>query len=217
VLFTVCVYLVTALYVMKKKAWAQAQCIQAASLMQKDLQKTLDRLLGLNPQATRLRTQRLLADRSLQAAISSGNPYAIAAAEAVQLAVILQQTALRAKQEALLMEAQRQRLHGYTNLYQRVRVLKAGHVDSRKYYWRSLAVEAKPAQSLTPNFEPLPAFTVMQQHRFRFAVNLHPPFLTGLDIKSFQQTTECAVSLRGRRRAWSLAILAANAPSKSLL
>ncbi len=204
-----------ALFAMKKKALAQAYCVQESVRMQDRLKDSLKRLLKLNRQSENLRHRRLTADRALTRAIASGNPYAIAAAKAVQTAVILQQTAHRARQEAILTEAARERQQAVRALTERVRELRAGALDSRAYYGRALAVEPRPASSLTPNFEPVPGFSRLQQHRFRFQVNLAPPFSLLGAVPGLRQLTECAVSLTGKDQSWQVRILAANPASSS--
>lgn len=199
------------LFIFKRKSLSQAHCIQQATVLQNDLKQTLEKLLRLNPKAASLRVQRQTADNALRAAISSGNPYAIAAAQAYWTAVYLQQTALRAKQELLLRQAEQQRQTAHRELRNKLRDVQAAHLDSRKYYWRALAVEAKPIASLTPNYEPLPMFKYFQQHRFRFAVDLAPEFAREWFSGRLVQTTECAVTLNGKEKAWSIQILAANA------
>lgn len=203
-------------YFLKRKSLAQAHCVQQASQLQNELKDTLDKLLRLNPKAKALRHQREVADKALQKAVASGNPYAIGAAKAYWTSVFLQQLALRSKQQALLMQADQQRHSGHRRLRDRLRSLRVLAVDSRKYYWRSLAVEASPLNSLTPSYEPLPMFSHMQQHRFRFEVDLRTKFasvLMGIDLR---QITECSVTLKGDQRKWELQIVAANARSKHL-
>ncbi len=199
---------------MKRKSLAQAHCVQQASVLQMELKDTLDKLLRLNPKSKSLRAQRDMADKALQRAVASANPYAMAAAKAYWMAVVVQQLALRSKQQALLARADQQRHYGHRQLRDRLRSLGVSKVASRKYYWRALAVEASPPASLTPNYEPLPVFSYMQQHRFRFEVDLRPKFASVLRGMDLRQTTECSVSLKGEHRKWELQIVAANAPSK---
>lgn len=217
-LVPLCAALIVALcssfYFLKRKSLAQAHCIQQAAQMQNELKDTLDKLLRLNPRAKALRAQREAADSALKTAVSSANPYAIAAAQAYWTAVVLQQTALRAQQQALLTRAEGQRQSGHRRLRERLRPLRVSSVDSRSYYWRALAVEAHPPASLTPDYDPLPLFAYMQQHRFRFQVDLRPPFADGLRGLDLRQTTECSVTLKGEEKKWKVQVLAANAPSK---
>lgn len=199
------------LYILKRKSLAQAACVHQAAVMQNDLKGTLEKLLRLNPRAKSLRAKRAAADKGLKAALSSANPYVLAAAKAYWTAVVLQQTVLRGQQQVLLREAERQRQSGYRNLLSQIRAMRILRLDSRKFYWRALAVEARPLTSLTPDYQPLPLFAHLQQHRFRFLVDLQPPFLKKLDIGSLKQFTECAVTLEEKENAWNIRVLAASA------
>ncbi len=204
-------------YILKRKSLAQSHCVQQASQLQQELAGTLDQLLRLNPRAKILRTQRAAADRAVKVALASGNPYALAAAKAYWAAVVLQQIALRTQQQALLAQADRQRHFGHRRLRERLRTLRVASLDSRRYYWRALAVEARPPASLTPDYETLPFFQLLQQHRFRFQSDLRPPFAgvntLNKDI-ALKQTTECSVTLKGKQKQWKVQIVAANAPSR---
>lgn len=206
-----------ALHILKKKSLAQSSCIQQAATMQEELRGTLEKLLRLNPKAKNLRAQRQAADKALKAALSSVNPYAIAAAKAYWSAVVLAQLALRSQQEALLREAGRQRQAGIRKMREQARSFRVARVQSQQYYWRALAVEAKPISSLTPDYEPVPLFSQFQQHKFKFEVDLQPRFLSQLDIKGLKQITECSVSLEGKEDRWKVRVLAASAQSKSSL
>lgn len=201
-------------YFLKRKALAQAHCVQQASVLQTELKGTLDKLLRLNPRAKALRAQREAADSALKAALSSANPYAIAAAQAYWAAVVLQQLALRTQQQALLSQATQQRHSGHRQLRERLQLMRVSGVDSRKYYWRALAVEARPPASLTPDYDPLPMFETFQQHRFRFQVDLRPPFARILPSLNLRQIAECSVTLKGREKQWKLQVVAASAASK---
>lgn len=215
-LITLIVCIGGAFYMMKRQSLAQAHCVQQAVRMQDRLRTVLEKLLNLNRQASALRVRRAQADQALASAVSSGNPYAIAAAKAVQLAVILQQTAHRARQEKLLAEAAAERRAGVRELHTQLRTLKTGPIDSRSYYWRALAVEAKPASSISPDFEPVPGFTIFQQHRFKFRIGLLPPFSIGEVFPNVFLKTECSASLSGKENSWNVEILAANPASNSL-
>ena len=200
-------------YILKKKSLAQSHCVQQASLLQRDLRQTLDDLLRLNSRATNLRQQRQAADQGLKAALSSANPYVIAAAKAYWVAVFLQQTALASQQQALLRRADQQRQSGQRQIHEQLRRLNVRRVESRRYYWRALAVEAQPAWSLTPDYKTLPLFPTLQQHRFRFAVDLRPSFAHSVLPREINQITECSVTLKGQKDKWKIQVLAASALS----
>lgn len=210
---TLLVCLGTCFFILKRKSLAQAICVQQASRIQHELSKPLTNLLRLNPRATTLRAQRQAADLALDSAIASGYPPAIAAAKAVQVAVILQQTALRTQQLALLMEAQRIRDQGQRDLRGRATALEATHIQAQTFYYRPLAVEPRPKISITPNYETIRFFEIGQQQRFRFAINLlgRSSQVLGFGFNP-EQTTECSVTLKGQEEQWNLHILAAKAP-----
>ena len=210
------VALCSGLYILKRKSLAQSHCVQQASQTQNELKETLERLLRLNPQAKTLRAKRQAADEGLKAALSSANPYAIAAAQAYWSAVVLQQTALRARQQALLSRAEVQRRSGYRKLRERIRSLSTSATEARRYYWRPLAVEANPPATLTPDYEPIPLFSTLQQQRFKFLIELKPPFARSLSSAGIKQIAECSVTLEEKENKWKLKILAANAPSSWL-
>lgn len=205
-----------ALLVIKKKALAEAYCVRAGFRVQVNLRGTLDRLLKMNKPAAQLRARRFAADRKLQSAIASANPYAIAAAKAVHTAVILEQTTFRLKQDALLAEAKAERERAGREVASDTRDLKVRSVDSRGFYTRALAVEAVPAASLTPDFVPVAGFRYLQRHRFRFVVDLAPKlpveaaFPLGLEnmLPILKQTTSCAVTLTGKEKEWTVQIIA---------
>src|ERR1035437_9398500 len=124
-LATLFVCLGAAFYIMKRKALAQAICIQQPTRMQEDLKNPLEKLLQLNPRATLLRARRQAADTNLHSAQASGYPPVIAAAKAQQVAVIVEQTALRGKQLVLLGEAWRIREQNQRDLRHRIGVFPA--------------------------------------------------------------------------------------------
>ena len=213
-LMSVAVAVGGALYVMKKKTLLQSLCVQSASRLQEELKQTLDQLLALNPQALRLQKQRRSADRGLQRAMATGNPYAITVARAYQAFVIAQQAALRGRQEALLARAEGRRRRSHRELKNQIRLWRTDRFTSERYFPRALAVRPQPVSSLSPEYLPVSAFAHWQQHRFRFRNDLSPPFLNLLPAKIFKQTTECSVSLKGKENQWHLELLAASAQSK---
>jgi len=211
-LLTLLVSVGAVFYVLKRKSLAQSICVQQAARMQQDLKLPLKKLLHLNPKATSLRAQRVKADSSLLAATASGYPPAIAAAQAMRTAVIVQQTALGAQQIALLFEAQRLRDQGQRELRRRVAPLAAKAIQSRSFYFRPLAVEPKPPVDLSPNYETVAGFSTFQQHAFYFQVDLLAgfPAVEKLNINAIQPTN-CSVTLQEKDDEWKIQILAAKA------
>jgi len=201
------------LQILKRKSLAQAMCVQEAMQLQENLKKPLEKLMRLNKNARLLRQQRLAADRALQAAIASGVPYAIAAAKAVQLAVIAMQISLRSQQEALLLQADRTRRIAQQSFYQQAWRLGGRKIETPTYFFRALAVRPEPATSLTPDYVKVPFFEQAQQQRLRFELPLIRGWLARLQGRDFSQRTECSVTLKGENLRWEVAILAAKAPS----
>jgi len=199
-------------YAMKRKLRAQALCVRQAVLLQNDLRKTLDELMGLNPKAQRLRQARLRADQAVTAARASGYPPAIAMAEAARLAVILQQSALRARQLGLLARAAKERVKHHQILQRETIGLAAGAVGSKMFFAKPLAVSPTPLLSLSPDYRTIEGFKKFQSHQFEFQTNLTPAFFKF----RIRQTTLCTVSLSGKEKSWQTEILAASALSKPL-
>jgi hypothetical protein len=138
--------------------------------------------------------------------------YAMPAALAKQAAVILEQTAFQAQQLALLAEAQRIRTQSELELHERAGRMQAIGVHGQSYYHRALAVEPRPPFDLSPNYETVPSFTQVQQHRFSYRVNVLQDFPRPLaDQLPVVQQIECAASLTERSGDWDLKILAARA------
>jgi hypothetical protein len=201
----------TCFYVLKRKSLAQAICIQEATRLQTNLRTPLRNLIRMNPQAQILRERRRIADQNLQSALSSGVPYAIAIAEAADLEVIAEQVAFRARQEGLLAQASALRADGQRSLRLRAAQLGADNIRSRTYYARALAVEAKQPWSITPDFDPIPAFTESQQQRYHYKIDLLEGWPGPRDRLESRQDIECSVSLEGEEKQWNIRILVARA------
>ena len=212
-LATLMVCSATALYALKRKSLAQSLCIHQATRTQQDLKSPLDKLIKLNTKATSLRNRRLIADANLISAQATGYPPAILAAKAQQTAVILQQYALRARQLALLADAEGIRVQANRDIRQKIERFPATQIRTESFYFRPLAVEPKPPTDLSPNYETVPAFTTFQQHRFRYQIDLLQgmPSVLAISVNSLQKI-ECAVSLEEQGDDWNLRILAARAP-----
>lgn len=204
-----------AFLVLQRKSLAQAVCVQEATRLQTNLRPILRKLLAMNPEAGRLRIKRLAADRALKAAVSSGYPPAIAVAEAAEAAAIAAQTALHARQEILLAQADGLRADGQTRLRWRAARLGAWNVSARTFFPRALAVEPRPLGSLSPDYVPVMNFTRHQQQRYRFEVDLLKDWPgPRLDVEG-RQASECSVSLKQGDTQWEIRILAAKASSNS--
>jgi hypothetical protein len=206
-LFTLLLSIGFFFYVVQRKSLAQAICIQQATRLQSDLRATLQKLLAMNPRAESLRLRRTQADQSVADALTTAYPPVIAAAEAVQSEVIVEQLEFHAEQEALLMQAERQRRESQRNLHQRVNeAVVAYDIRSPTYYFRALAVREEPAESPSPNYKPIELFTEGQQQRYSYSVDLAEGF--PLPVMSIRQKTECSVSLENQEDEWPIRILA---------
>lgn len=196
--------------IFKKKLTAQAFCVKSAVTLQRELGRDLTELLRFNPEARRLRRARAKADAAVKKALASKIPKVIAAAKAVQTAVILQQVALRARQDAILARSTMNRGRAKRSLQLNLKSLGVATVRGNSFYIRPLAVEPKPANSLTPDFQPVADFENFQQQEYSFALRLSPDFLK-LDV---QQKTLCSATLKNQEGKWREKIVAASLLSK---
>ncbi len=133
-------------------------------------------LVGLNPEARKLRSQAKVAMKAVRAARLTGNPKAIAAAEAARAVVVALQLALSAKQKSLLVKANIEarisisRLkHAIKNetmkdqqLYSANQAAVIGDISEER---EVLAVVASPSESLTPDYQPAQDFEKREQIR----------------------------------------------------
>lgn len=220
-LMTVLIAVAAAYFMFERKSLAQSACVQEAVRLQKELGTSLEKLIALNPQARVLRKQRTLAERALKIARASKHPAAIATAEANLLAVILAQVQHRSRQQSLLLDAKLARARYARNLRSNLKRLKISKFESREYYISALAVRPVPFSSLTPDYVQAQPFGYLQQHRFRFQVDLKPSFFpSDWDPKirqklraNMKQDMECSTTLTSENKKWNVRILAASARS----
>lgn len=211
-LATVFVCTGAALYALKRKSLAQSICVQQAARLQEDLKSPLRKLLSMNRRAEFLRGKRQTADNNLRAANASGYPPAIAAAQAAQLAVILEQTEFHLRQLALLAEANRIRSVRGREIHERAARVHAIDVVSRTYFPQALAVEAKPPYDLSPNYETVPGFELAQQQRFQYRLDVLDLFPRSRKVVTdLIQKIDCSVTLVERSGDWEIEILTARA------
>lgn len=209
--------LVFAFFALTHQSLAQSLCVQKATQMQAELGRTLRNLLALNRTAQELRHQRAAADRDLATAVESGFPPAIAAAQIRQDAVIAAQLAFRARQTALLLEAEGIRQRFERELHHGLTQLRVPALAAPRFYPRALAVRPTPEASLSPDYVTVSGFAERQQALFRFIVNLNPtplPFLDDLQRRQFIHHAECVVTLKAEGTKWYPEIKAASASSK---
>lgn len=196
--------------VMKQKLRAQSLCVKAALRLQSDLGEILDSLLKLNPEATRLRAERKVADARLAAAIVTANPYAITLARAYKASVVLRQGALRAKQLILLSKAQLKLSSQTQELRIETKKLGGLNFQRRDFDFRPLAVSAAPKNSASPSYDLVSPFERRQTKIFSFDVLL----FARVQPLSWRQQTRCATTLKKESLQWKPKIQLANALSK---
>lgn len=214
-LLTVLIALATAYFIFERQALSQSVCVQESVQAQLKLAEVLKRLLNLNPRARTLRRQRAAADRAVAIAARTGMPQAIASAKAVQTAVKLLQASLRGAQLRLLAEAREARVDHERRLANRLRSLRTSPVRSQALFPLPLAVLEQPLGSASPDFIPARPFERLQQQRFRFQVDLQPPFLPrDWAIGHLRLDSECSATLTPEKDRWQVRILAASAPSR---
>jgi hypothetical protein len=203
-------------YALRRWSLAQSTCLQKATQMQTDLGKTLQELLALNHMAQELRHQRLIADRDLAAAMLTGIPATIAAAKLRRDAVIAAQTAFRARQEFLLLQAEGERARYELALRSAFFRQRLTGISSPRFYARALAVRPQPPTSLSPDYVPIEGFARGQQARFQYRVSLDSnlPYLR--DLGNFAHSAACSVTLESEGKRWTPKILAASASSNWL-
>lgn len=203
------------LYAVKKKSLVQALCVRQGLQLQLELSSALSSLLRLNPAAKRLRVRRKSADQAVAIARASSNPKAIAVAQALRSAVILEQLALKAKQDRLLNAAEQMRLRHKRDLHGLLRRLGVSQFRENRGFTRPLAVKPNPIDSLTPEYLLWKSFSRAQRQDFHFQVNLNPKIKIPLiDNYNLQQRGGCSITLKNGGKKWQLAVLAASVAAK---
>lgn len=196
--------------VIAKKLKAQALCVKTAMGLQNDLARILKDLLKLNPEASRLRTERELAEARLAAALASANLFAITLAKAHRTSVILRQAALKAQQKILLVKAEA-RVQTYTReIRAEARSLGVSAVKRTDRDGRALAVSAHPATSPSPDYRVDVPFERRQTKFFSMDV----PLATSLSPIRWKQTTHCGTTIINKENQWHPQIIQASALSK---
>ncbi len=197
-------------WTLQRHTLAQSLCLSHVSQLQSQLAIELNELLKLNPKASRLQSERAQAERALNAALLSKIPQLIAAAQAYRAAVIAQQIALKIQQQKylansrLLRSSFARRLeshlsrHGIFNFYTRF-LAPLG-----------LAVRPLPAASLSPVYQLLEPFEVVQSQSVRFSFDPWPRFWPFKSDHANLHRLGCSASLK-KGKSWQLKILAVNA------
>ena len=156
---------------------------------------TMRELIKLNPEAKKLRTARRIAEKKVEAALESGTPFAIAAAEAELALVISMQTAFALAQKSLIVQADASARIDLQKL--RTLMIKRADTDLKIYDGRSksplaivsatvtpLPVVAKQPDTPTPDYEPDPQYSKKEVLRLSWKlwpVRLLPKWLGFLE------------------------------------
>lgn len=111
--------------------------------VQNKVGRNLAKLLALNPRALKLRLAEARAEKALAAAMESGNPAAIAAAEAYLLSVQMRRQALDLRQRSLIATANSWLVNGSQNLQRELRQEWWRH-NSNLSSWLQNSLQLKP-------------------------------------------------------------------------
>ncbi|MBK7844795.1 MAG: hypothetical protein IPJ71_14100 [Bdellovibrionales bacterium] len=167
---------------------------------------TLGMLLKLNPLAHRLRISRTATRIALAAAIL-GPPHVLIAAQRADNLVAAKQEALQFRQQSLLKSMQTQLKIGYFDLRAKLRHLGMQSIEGIQ---PKIAIAALPAESLTPNYHPLPNFTELSKIQFRWSIPAAEDPWLGKKSKLSQNflNSACAVGIKERFKMWKPSLIA---------
>lgn len=163
----------------------------------------LRHLLKLNKKARSLRQQRKMADQLLSKATQTGQPKAIMAAKAIQMAVKGQQLVLRIKQRSIIAGAEQDLTQSLTTIKSDYSKDQGSASPLRQP--SSLPVMAKGITTDSPTYHPLPNIEVLQTVALKWTWPLPKAWhnlMDHLDIKSKKLVGYCAGTLRKRSRQW---------------
>lgn len=191
---------------------ADTVCKKEVMQSQRSLSGLTQDLVRLNHAATTLRAQREYADTQLAAARASGYVPAIAAAEAYQKAVILEQTVLAARQKSLLAFAASERFSSEQRIRSTGSFYRLQDIHGTLDHSVTLALRAEPANSLTPDYVPESFYQDRQSQTYHYKLTLfdrlplwlkqfvqHRPDLREL-IKPVNRS--CSATLAGEEENW---------------
>jgi len=186
--------------------------------------KKLDSLLKLNPRALKLRLAQKRAENSLALAVKSGNPAAIAAAEAYLLTVRMQRQVLDLKQRSLISTANSVLLVGgqelqsklYQEWYSQSRGVASwlqGNLQLGSAKIPALAVkpdfiDVAPMYQLVPQFEEAQAWTQEWQIEFktiswaRKFFNFHERFQRSCSTSLYSENSLWSAKLKKAKSWW---------------
>lgn len=159
-----------AMALLSTDAQMKQECRTTLIRAQDEIANDLESLMKLNEQASELRLEREEAEAAVVAA--SEFPPALAAAQAKRLAVIAQQIVLAAKQRRLWAHAKKE--SGSAPLKAKLKLHRALRERAQTFSSQAVALNSRlqpaefdvvrrPADSLTPNYEPSPQFSARQE------------------------------------------------------
>lgn len=202
---------------MKMNARHLYLCRSAHLEDQKQVAALLQQLLDLNPKAKDLREKRRLAEEALDAAMSSGQPYAIAVAQAGKTLVIGMQTVLDLQQRQLIGNSNRLLYQGHSSMQQQLRQTIKKDLASLKPFIKSsfeLKSNSPPQLAVRPDKPDLaPVYNTYPDIEERQA--LAHQWQYSLDVAGFLETflhgkqsfeKNCAVTVAKQGKKWNAKI-----------
>lgn len=183
---------------------------------QESVRPHLEKLFSLNPKSIKLKTQWLAAQAKLVAAVASGNPVAIAAAEQRLLQIQSLRQALDAQQKQLIQQSnlQLQRNHSST----RTQLYRISRENQTRLNFLTIKtrIENEPIPRLAvrpdfpdtaPTYSPEPSFELRQAlaQRWQYKIALRPPLSSFLKA-DFGFEKACAVTLTKGPLQWKTQI-----------
>lgn len=143
--------LVYAYSLVSREDEAFSHCLSLVWMAQTEQKKILEKLLSLNTRVRTLQLAEKKAQAKLAAAMSTGTPPAIAAAQAHLQAVRFQMQILDSEQKALLVLAEKVGADFQSRIHSRLKKLKVEKISIQPL---SLAVQASPPGQIAPYYYP---------------------------------------------------------------
>jgi len=194
--------------------------------VQNKVGKNLEKLLSLNPRALELRSQHKQAEAQLDAAEASGNPYAIAAAEANLVRVQMLREALDVRQRALIENSNMRFAFG-TSKISRDLTQEWKHHNSAMTEWLQSDFQLLPERiphlavkpdipDVAPKYDLLPQFEEAQSWVHSWQIVIHGVGWTG-NFLTFSGRFErsCSTSLYSEDEYWIAKLKKAKSSSKA--
>lgn len=200
------------------------QCRQEGLQSQNRVKPLLSALLSLNPLASALKAQSIVAAKELSAAIASLNPVAIAAATSHYNQIKEKRGRLDQQQKQLIKESNKLLRSSHHLTAQSLR--RTGHQSSNILLEaKLLSIRGQAPQlavrpdspDLAPTYSPVPNFEETQAlaHEWQYQVQVRAPFSQFLK-GTFQFKKACAVTLTKEGSEWLPKIIRGRFSSKSV-